>query len=568
MTQKVLKPVFLLMISWVVTGITFFGCNPVALAWYSAGNILPVFGIAVMPVMAGGIYYYQGLFPMCKYLLIMMATYVCINLYKKYTKEANPFVLAGISVITMMAMESADWAMNNISTVQWSTFKMITYIPIIMLNWSTTIIFAYGIRKFMIKNKSSVQPNFTKQSVDAEQILKTANAFKGIATKMRSISSEYQDDYQSDFLGRHIDDCVCQGCANSEIQYLERARLNYLWFSKMVETREAMAVQFNEISKIVERFLNPEISEDLTNEKLKEKIQKKFRERKIYVKKIRIIRNEKEYVEVEFYARKKKRAKATINSMTEIISEVLGRKMRMVNLEYGAIPLEYGKFQLLEEVNFHTLHGSARTVKRDEKVSGDNFTYQVLEKGQTFMSICDGMGSGVQANEYSTIIIDLLEQFMDSGLNENTILRLINSVLLTKSGWDVPTTVDMGMIDLYSGTCRFLKSGAACTFIKRGNWVECIKSTSLPMGVLNEVDVETITKKLYDGDFVIMISDGIVETLQCVDKEKVMADVIMELDTNNPKEMALSIMNEAIKLANGVPKDDMTVLVTGIWRKH
>ena len=53
MTQKVLKPLFLLMISWAVTGITFFGCNPIALAWYSAGNILPVFGVVIAPLWQG-----------------------------------------------------------------------------------------------------------------------------------------------------------------------------------------------------------------------------------------------------------------------------------------------------------------------------------------------------------------------------------------------------------------------------------------------------------------------------------------------------------------------------------
>ena len=57
MTQKVLKPLFVLMISWAVTGITFFGCNPIALACYSAGNILPVFGVVIAQVMAGGIYF-------------------------------------------------------------------------------------------------------------------------------------------------------------------------------------------------------------------------------------------------------------------------------------------------------------------------------------------------------------------------------------------------------------------------------------------------------------------------------------------------------------------------------
>ena len=112
MTQKVLKPLFLLMISWAVTGITFFGCNPIALAWYSAGNILPVFGVVIAPVMAGGIYFYQGFLPMCKYTMIILMTYVCINLYKKWAKNPNPFILAGISVMTMVVMEGADFYMN------------------------------------------------------------------------------------------------------------------------------------------------------------------------------------------------------------------------------------------------------------------------------------------------------------------------------------------------------------------------------------------------------------------------------------------------------------------------
>lgn len=91
MTQKVLKPLFLLMISWAVTGITFFGCNPIALAWYSAGNILPVFGVVIAPVMAGGIYFYQGFLPMCKYTMIILMTYVCINLYKKWAKNQTVY---------------------------------------------------------------------------------------------------------------------------------------------------------------------------------------------------------------------------------------------------------------------------------------------------------------------------------------------------------------------------------------------------------------------------------------------------------------------------------------------
>ena len=107
------------------------------------------------------------------------------------------------------------------------------------------------------------------------------------------------------------------------------------------------------------------------------------------------------------------------------------------------------------------------------------------------------------------------------------------SILLAGNQWQEPAAVDMALIDQYSGTCQFLKLGAACTYIKRGNWVECIKSTSLPMGVFQEVDMETITKKLYDGDFVIMVSDGIVDALDEPDKEEAMGRIIMDIKTSN-----------------------------------
>ena len=177
------------------------------------------------------------------------------------------------------------------------------------------------------------------------------------------------------------------------------------------------------------------------------------------------------------------------------------------------------------------------------------------------------MGSGKRAGGYSELIIDLLEKMIDSGFEEGTTLKLANSIMLTRNQWQEPAAVDMALIDQYSGTCQFLKLGAACTYIKRGNWVECIKSTSLPMGVFQEVDMETITKKLYDGDFVIMVSDGIVDALDEPDKEEAMGRIIMDIKTSNSKQMAMEILTRALARSKGVPEDDMTVICTGIWEK-
>ena len=87
------------------------------------------------------------------------------------------------------------------------------------------------------------------------------------------------------------------------------------------------------------------------------------------------------------------------------------------------------------------------------------------------------------------------------------------------------------------------------------------------MGVFQEVDMETITKKLYDGDFVIMVSDGIVDALDEPDKEEAMGRIIMDIKTSNSKQMAMEILTRALARSKGVPEDDMTVICTGIWEK-
>lgn len=58
-------------------------------------------------------------------------------------------------------------------------------------------------------------------------------------------------------VSREIAKSACRGCENGQIQYLERAKINYLWYNKMLETREAMAVQFNEMAKLMENYTKP-----------------------------------------------------------------------------------------------------------------------------------------------------------------------------------------------------------------------------------------------------------------------------------------------------------------------
>ena len=328
-----------------------------------------------------------------------------------------------------------------------------------------------------------------------------------------------------------------------------------------------MAIQFNEMAKMMENYAKTEYENKKTLFGMDDYVKHKLREHKIIARKIYINENNKGLLEVRFLAKRKKKHNIKVAVLQKVISEAVGKKMRLSKESLSIVTEQYNEYQLFEEVNFMTLSGTARQTKNQGEFSGDNFAVMELNSGQTFMSICDGMGTGKKAWKYSEIIIDLLEKMIDSGFEESTTLKLANGVMLTGNQWQEPAAVDMALIDQYSGTCQFLKLGAACTYVKRGSWVECIKSTSLPLGVLEEIDMETITKKLYDGDFVIMVSDGIVDALNCQDKEEAMGRIIMDINTSNPKQMAAGILTKALTMCKGVPKDDMTVICTGVWEK-
>ncbi len=565
--QKVLKLILLLMIATATCIIPMMGYYPLPISIMGAISTVNALPFIAMPIMIITIYNYAGVLATMKYGTMLVTTGLCLHGYKKWFGGNNVAVIALITSFITVAFEIMDWWMKG-------AYKPELYgiVPVVMLTWSTTIIFTYFVKRFMwyVPRKVNEATNTKReQSSKVEEMLRTSTAFKNLANNLHKMSAieQIEDLATSDSIEQVIDSNLCRGCENGQIQYLERARLNYLWYNKILETREAMAIQLNEVADIIERYTRPNNNNKKVLFGMEDFIKHKLYEKKIIARKIHFCENNKGQIEIRLIARRKRSSDGNIEAMKRVVSQCLGKKMRLVSPGVTKLSKEFTEFLFMEELNFITISGAARRARQNQNCSGDNYTYVQLDSGQTFMSICDGMGSGEKAAEYSELVIELLEQLLDSGFGESTILKLINSVLLTGSQWQEPAAVDMALIDQYSGICQFLKLGAASTYIKRGNWVECITSTSLPIGVLGEVDVETITKKLYNGDFIIMVSDGIVEALNCSDKEEAMGRIIMDIETTSPREMSFEILTRALENSEGIPKDDMTVLCTGIWDK-
>jgi stage II sporulation protein E len=183
------------------------------------------------------------------------------------------------------------------------------------------------------------------------------------------------------------------------------------------------------------------------------------------------------------------------------------------------------------------------------------------------MILADGMGSGLDASVQSEQLVDLLEDMLEAGFRKETAIRILNELLTVTSKGETFATLDLCMVDLYTGVGEFLKMGASATFIRRGSWIETIQSTSLPVGVQEQTEIDAIQKKFYHGDMIVMVSDGLLDGILFENKEECLKEMLLEISTNNPQELADELMERVKRMNTRGMRDDASILVLGLWRK-
>jgi stage II sporulation protein E len=363
-----------------------------------------------------------------------------------------------------------------------------------------------------------------------------------------------------------LSDCIC---ADEFIAQTNRgfeiAKLNRIWYSRISESREVIAEQLKEVSSVIVDITGDIYGAVEVARSEEERVIKRLRSEYVQIRDITIFERGDKRKEIYLTASCRGGRCVTAKEAAAVISEVLGVRLRVSEASKAVISKEYENFIFVEDTKFKVLTGVARAMK--ESVSGDNFSLLKLETGEFMVALSDGMGTGKEAGDESEMVMSLLEQMISSGFKAETAIKLINSSLVLKSEKQTFSTIDLSIINLFTGMCEFIKIGAAAAFIKRDNWVETISSTTLPIGMFGNVDYDTITKKLYEGDIIIMVTDGVLDSMKGDNKEAMMEELIMEIKSKNPQEIANRILDKTLSESNFIPIDDMTVITAGIWLK-
>ena len=129
------------------------------------------------------------------------------------------------------------------------------------------------------------------------------------------------------------------------------------------------------------------------------------------------------------------------------------------------------------------------------------------------------------------------------------------------------STLDICSVDLKNACVRLVKAGGIKSFIRHRGFVEQVGEHTLPLGLIGEEQIEMHERFLESGDMVILLSDGILHDWNGGDCMTQLQEVIMQSEVFTPQELANRILRCAITQSHGNIRDDMTVMVLGIWKK-
>lgn len=239
-------------------------------------------------------------------------------------------------------------------------------------------------------------------------------------------------------------------------------------------------------------------------------------------------------------------------------SKVMRKKM-IAKVEKNRIEGFYTLF-LTPAPKFDMVFGEATKTKSGEKQSGDSRLVTRPSTDVFIFAIADGMGSGERAQRTSSSAVNLVDSFYRAGFSHGVIINLVNKMLTYTEG-DTYNTLDMCICNVRDGKCNFIKMGACAGFLKRGEKVEVIESTALPMGVIREVTPTVVEKTLMDGDIIVLVSDGVTDSLG----DDYIISYLEQTYAPNPQELANKIRDLAIKRNRGKKDDDVSVVVGRVF---
>ena len=211
----------------------------------------------------------------------------------------------------------------------------------------------------------------------------------------------------------------------------------------------------------------------------------------------------------------------------------------------------------------------AKISKYATQESGD--TLEMIERpsgGLSFVLV-DGQRSGRSAKIISNMVARKAIQLLSEGVRDGAAARAAHDYLYAQRGGKVTATLNILSIDMVSKTVVISRNNDAPVLVftpNQGHYL--LDEPSKSVGVQRNTKPNITEMPLESGLILVVFTDGLrhAGTLSGNGRYDPHAAFQQMVDegTNSPRIIADTLLEEAVEMDDGRPKDDISVLVTAV----
>ena len=207
---------------------------------------------------------------------------------------------------------------------------------------------------------------------------------------------------------------------------------------------------------------------------------------------------------------------------------------------------------------------ASKTNKYAVSESGD--TLEIVERpnGGVSAVLADGQTSGKGAKTISTMVVRKVIGLLAEGVRDGAAARAASDYLFTERGGKVSACLNILSADLETATIVITRNNPSPVFVARGDVIECITAESSSIGTSRNIRPSITEFPLESGITIVMFTDGILNagdrTGQSLDLCTLLT-AMLEDQQPTAREIADNVLNQALRLDQNRPNDDMSVVV-------
>ncbi len=196
--------------------------------------------------------------------------------------------------------------------------------------------------------------------------------------------------------------------------------------------------------------------------------------------------------------------------------------------------------------------------------SGD--TVEVVERpgGGVSVVLVDGQSSGRGAKRVSNLVARKVIALLAEGVRDGAAARAASDSLFTERGGRVSATLNILSVDLRTQTLVVTRNNPAPVLVVKEGEISLLKTEVKPVGVYAHTRPAIVEQELIPNLTVVMYTDGLVHAGKRrgtpMDVRQVLGELVQEEDPS-PQWIADSLLEHAMRLDEGRPADDISVVV-------